>query len=127
MQRVQEFLNRSVASYRGNIDSGHEEYEVILKSNEYGSAIDRELSVVHKVLKDLYRKRFPELEQIIPSPVDYARIVLLIHAELVNSSFYLVIILLIGPKSRGFIERIDRASDCGSQRGRQLDCWCALD
>jgi U4/U6 small nuclear ribonucleoprotein PRP31 len=37
--------------------------------------LGEEMSIVHKFIRDNYAKRFPELESIVTSPVDYANAV----------------------------------------------------
>eukprot|EP00475_Leptophrys_vorax_P006427 TRINITY_DN13981_c0_g1_i1.p1 TRINITY_DN13981_c0_g1~~TRINITY_DN13981_c0_g1_i1.p1 ORF type:complete len:476 (-),score=133.73 TRINITY_DN13981_c0_g1_i1:16-1326(-) len=50
-------------------------YDAINASNELISAIDADVVAVHKRLRDLYSARFPELEQLLPNPVDFAKVV----------------------------------------------------
>ncbi|CAK82027.1 unnamed protein product (macronuclear) [Paramecium tetraurelia] len=76
-QRVQE-----VSAYQiqdETIDASHEEYHLILRSNEYSTIIDQEILNIHKQLKDVYHKKFPELEKIIINPIEYVKIVQLIR------------------------------------------------
>ena len=42
IQKVLSYLKKSLDDYVGSIEVGHEEYSLILKSNEYGSIIDKE-------------------------------------------------------------------------------------
>lgn len=53
----------------------HPEYELMGKCNDIVAQIHTEISAVHKFLRDRYEKRFPELEQLIVHPVDFARCV----------------------------------------------------
>ena len=52
-----------------------EEYPFIVKCNELSIEIENDMIRINRVLRDLYSIRFPELEQIITNPLDYAKIV----------------------------------------------------
>ncbi|EGR30919.1 hypothetical protein IMG5_121230 [Ichthyophthirius multifiliis] len=56
-----------------------EEYHTIIKSNEYAAIIEREIQAVHKFTKDMFQKRFGELESIVLNPIDYVKCVKLIQ------------------------------------------------
>lgn len=47
-----------------------------MDANAYSVEIDTEILVVHKFIKEHYAERFPELESLIPSPIEYAKAVL---------------------------------------------------
>lgn len=51
------------------------EYKFILKSNEFIVEIDDDIVAVHKYIRDIYAARFPELEQTLIHPVEYAKVV----------------------------------------------------
>lgn len=51
----------------------HPEYELMSKCNDLVTEIHDEILAIHKFLRDKYEKRFPELEQLIVHPVDFAR------------------------------------------------------
>lgn len=51
------------------------EYRFILKSNELIVEIDDDIVAVHKYIRDIYAARFPELEQTLVHPVEYAKVV----------------------------------------------------
>eukprot|EP01096_Ripella_sp_DP13-Kostka_P008524 TRINITY_DN3165_c0_g1_i1.p1 TRINITY_DN3165_c0_g1~~TRINITY_DN3165_c0_g1_i1.p1 ORF type:complete len:641 (-),score=261.22 TRINITY_DN3165_c0_g1_i1:26-1768(-) len=53
-----------------------EEYELIVESNQLMVDLQYDVMAIHKFLKQLYNKRFPELETMVPAPLDYARVVL---------------------------------------------------
>eukprot|EP00045_Choanoeca_perplexa_P008737 m.82094 g.82094 ORF g.82094 m.82094 type:complete len:487 (-) comp14599_c0_seq1:958-2418(-) len=59
-----------------------DEYKLIVESNNLTAEIDNEIGVVHKYTRDQYAKRFPELEQLVRDPLDYARTVKLLHNDL---------------------------------------------
>ncbi|KAF9275059.1 U4/U6 small nuclear ribonucleoprotein Prp31 [Linnemannia elongata] len=51
------------------------EYQLIVKANTITVAIDNEILVVHKFIRDHYEPKFPELETLVANPMDYARTV----------------------------------------------------
>lgn len=57
-----------------NIEN-HPSYKLLVDANNYAVQIDNEVLIVHKFLTTLYSKRFSELEQLIPHPIDYAKVV----------------------------------------------------
>ncbi|EQC36300.1 hypothetical protein SDRG_06405 [Saprolegnia diclina VS20] len=50
------------------------EYQLIVASNDLMVRIDDEIIVVHRFLIELYGKKFPGLETLVPAPLDYARV-----------------------------------------------------
>ncbi|XP_049851563.1 uncharacterized protein LOC126326225 [Schistocerca gregaria] len=67
------------------------EYEVIVKGNEMVSRLISDIQLVHRYLRDIYTHRWPELEQLVPNALDYARCIkqigndlMLARAELTN-------------------------------------------
>ena len=52
-----------------------EEYSLIVESNEILVKMDAELHEVHAYVNDLYGKKFPELETLVPSKLEYLRVV----------------------------------------------------
>eukprot|EP01135_Chromosphaera_perkinsii_P003989 Nk52_evm2s266 gene=Nk52_evmTU2s266 len=51
------------------------EYKLIVRGNNLSSKIDREISVVHNYIRDIYTERFPELDQLVVMPMSYIRTV----------------------------------------------------
>jgi U4/U6 small nuclear ribonucleoprotein PRP31 len=49
------------------------EQQLIVEANEIASTLWTEITTIHKFLRDIYVKRFPELEQMILHPLDYIR------------------------------------------------------
>uniref|UniRef100_A0AC35TMM3 U4/U6 small nuclear ribonucleoprotein Prp31 n=1 Tax=Rhabditophanes sp. KR3021 TaxID=114890 RepID=A0AC35TMM3_9BILA len=47
------------------------QYQLVVKLSELASEIDTEISIIHKFVKDKYKKRFPELEKLIFNPLEY--------------------------------------------------------
>ncbi|KAI2609783.1 pre-mRNA splicing factor [Hypoxylon fragiforme] len=58
----------------GNIED-NPEYKILTESNTLSTQIDGEIMKVHKFIRDHYSARFPELETLIQSPVEYAKVV----------------------------------------------------
>lgn len=51
------------------------EYQLIVNANTLAVDIDNEISTVHKFTRDKYTKRFPELESLVVSPLEYLKTV----------------------------------------------------
>lgn len=51
------------------------EYQLIVEANNITVEIDNEINVIHKFTRDHYSKRFPELESLVPTPMEYIRTV----------------------------------------------------
>ena len=49
------------------------EYKLIVEANNLTVEIDNEIGVIHKYIRDRYAKRFPELESLVPNPLDYIK------------------------------------------------------
>lgn len=47
------------------------EYQLIVEANNLAVEIDNEINVIHKFVRDKYAKRFPELESLVPAPLEY--------------------------------------------------------
>ena len=66
---------------RGAVDRGgggrrHRRYAMIVQCNEMVIEVDGEIEAIAKSVRGTYARRFPELESLIPNPLDYARVVL---------------------------------------------------
>ncbi|KAF9189176.1 U4/U6 small nuclear ribonucleoprotein Prp31 [Haplosporangium sp. Z 767] len=70
---------QSLSSSKGSDVSGmiedDPEYQLVVKANTITVAIDNEIQVVHKFIRDRYEPKFPELETLVANPLDYARTV----------------------------------------------------
>lgn len=55
--------------------SSEAEYKLIVEANNITVEIDSEINLAHKFVRDLYNKRFPELESLVPLPLDYVQTV----------------------------------------------------
>lgn len=82
IKRIEEALAQpSIPAVQGPLDEWPE-YRLILASNSLVTALSDEQHDVHRYLCELWRLRFPELESIIPSMLDYAKAVKLIGNEI---------------------------------------------
>ena len=54
---------------------GDPEYLLTVNVNNFSVEIDNEIDILHHFVRSIYRKPFPELEQLIPLPFDYLRTV----------------------------------------------------
>ncbi|GKU02178.1 pre-mrna splicing factor [Fusarium langsethiae] len=61
----------------GNIED-HPEYHLLTQSNSLSTQIDGEVALVHKFIRDHYSTRFPELERLVTTPLEYAKVVAII-------------------------------------------------
>ncbi|ELT98453.1 hypothetical protein CAPTEDRAFT_177631 [Capitella teleta] len=51
------------------------EYQLIVQANNITVEIDNEINVIHKYVRDIYYKRFPELESLVSQPLEYMKTV----------------------------------------------------
>lgn len=51
------------------------EYPLIMRCNSLVREIDEEMLNIHRFVRDIYSKKFPELESIVVSPLDYLQVV----------------------------------------------------
>ncbi|XP_044750716.1 U4/U6 small nuclear ribonucleoprotein Prp31 [Coccinella septempunctata] len=51
------------------------EYQLIVEANNVAAEIDNEIITIHKFVRDKYQKRFPELDSLVVSPLEYVRTV----------------------------------------------------
>ncbi|CAD6184556.1 unnamed protein product [Caenorhabditis auriculariae] len=58
------------------------QYQLIVKLSNLVADIDNEINVVHKFVRDKYEKRFPELETLVPNPLDYLATVQLLGNDI---------------------------------------------
>lgn len=67
-------LNDRYSSVIGPVESDPE-YQLIVEANNMTVEIDNEISIIHKYVRDIYHKRFPELESLVPVALDYVKTV----------------------------------------------------
>lgn len=47
------------------------EYQLLVEANQVVSEFDSEIGIIHKFCRDVYNRRFPELESLISQPLEY--------------------------------------------------------
>ena len=55
---------------RGPVEADPE-YPIIVQANNISAEIEGEIATIHKFTRDKYNKRFPELESLVPNPLEY--------------------------------------------------------
>jgi U4/U6 small nuclear ribonucleoprotein PRP31 len=88
VKAIETSMNYSEQQLR-NLNSNDTLYQLLDKSNKLLLEIESEIPVIHKYLRDIYILKFPELESLVPNPVDYAKIVQRIgnESDITNMSF----------------------------------------
>ena len=66
------------SSYYGSIED-NPEYKLLTQSNSLSTQIDGEIVLVHKFIRDHYSTRFPELENLVTNPIEYAQAVAILR------------------------------------------------
>ncbi|PIA27455.1 hypothetical protein AQUCO_07700013v1 [Aquilegia coerulea] len=51
------------------------EYQLVIDCSTLLVCIENEIVNVHNIIRDIYRSKFPELESLVPHPIDYATVV----------------------------------------------------
>lgn len=57
-------------------------YQLMLESNRMLKEMDEEIQATHKFVSELYSKKFPELEALVPQKIDYIKTVKIIGNEM---------------------------------------------
>ncbi len=72
LSQMKEFLKnpRTRDSIVGPVELDPE-FKLIVDANNLTVEIDNQITIIHKYCRDLYSKRFPELESLVPSALDY--------------------------------------------------------
>ncbi|KAK5645571.1 hypothetical protein RI129_006871 [Pyrocoelia pectoralis] len=65
---------RKASDIIGPVESDPE-YQLIVEANNMAADIDGEIATVHKFVREKYQKRFPELDSLVVSPLEYVRTV----------------------------------------------------
>ncbi|KAI8435210.1 hypothetical protein MSG28_003567, partial [Choristoneura fumiferana] len=73
-------IERNVGNDRKKIEvtglmESDPEYQLIVEANNIAVEIDGEIAIIHRFVRDKYQKRFPELESLIVTPLEYIRTV----------------------------------------------------
>jgi U4/U6 small nuclear ribonucleoprotein PRP31 len=66
----------------GGIIEDDPEYHLIVSCNKIILDVDEEILLLHRYVSDIYNKKFPELESLIPNRIDYVKTVLRIGNEM---------------------------------------------
>ncbi|KAK0383283.1 hypothetical protein NLU13_9196 [Sarocladium strictum] len=76
LEKIKHFRSQPATQTRnvGNIED-HPEYHLLTQSNSLSTQIDGEVALVHKFVRDHYSTRFPELERLVTTPLEYAKVV----------------------------------------------------
>ena len=81
-----EAANETATRQKKKIKKEEEEqknlYKLILDCNALTVDIDDTIVFIHNYIKDKYKTKFPELESLVPHPIDYARVVQKIANEM---------------------------------------------
>ncbi|XP_063620104.1 U4/U6 small nuclear ribonucleoprotein Prp31 [Cydia splendana] len=80
LQRVITEIQQNVGNDRKKIEvtglmESDPEYQLIVEANNIAVEIDGEIATIHRFVRDKYQKRFPELESLIVTPLEYIRTV----------------------------------------------------
>lgn len=92
LEKIKEFSEKPRGEMFGPIETDPE-YQLIVEANNLTVEIDNEISIIHKYARDQYAKRFPELESLVPSALDYIKTVQLLDNDLEVSNVDLTEIL----------------------------------
>mmetsp|Transcript_23042 Transcript_23042/g.33729 ORF Transcript_23042/g.33729 Transcript_23042/m.33729 type:complete len:503 (-) Transcript_23042:104-1612(-) len=82
MNAVENALAEPAESTVGGSLAADPEYELVVNCNSVIFEIDDEISNIHRYVVDLYSKKFPELESLIPNKIDYVKTVQRIGNEM---------------------------------------------
>ena len=76
LQKIEHYRSQAATQTTnvGDIED-HPEYHLLTQSNSLSTQIDGEVALVHKFIRDHYSTRFPELERLVTTPLEYAKVV----------------------------------------------------
>lgn len=75
LDQIEFFQQRKAKKEAAGPVEADPEYQLIVEANNITVEIDNEINMIHKYVRDIYRKRFPELESLVPLSLDYMRTV----------------------------------------------------
>ncbi|KAF8459087.1 hypothetical protein BGX38DRAFT_1084352 [Terfezia claveryi] len=83
LEQIRHFqsLPPSQTQHIGSVED-NPEYKLLVSSNAHSVEIDNEIILVHKFIRDHYSVRFPELENLVTNPLDYAKTVSVIGNDM---------------------------------------------
>ncbi|KAF1741408.1 hypothetical protein MXB_4517, partial [Myxobolus squamalis] len=70
LERI-EFSTEKKKTQNSQLCDSNANYDVVVDANSLLAEIDTEITTVYKYLKDIYNKRFPELESLVTSAYEY--------------------------------------------------------
>lgn len=79
-EKYQAHIN-AIRTFNSSTNDSDREYSLLVSSNDFMVEMDDELIAIHRLVVDLYSKKFPELESLIPNAMDYIRAVEIIGNE----------------------------------------------
>ena len=71
LAKIREYSSQSSSGLASGPVESNPEYMVIVEANNLAATIDEEVANIHRFAKDLYCKRFPDLETLVVQPLDY--------------------------------------------------------
>ena len=75
MAAIETFAAREAEPGSIGVGDDDAEYVLIVESNEILIKIDAEVHQLHRYVNDVYAKKFPELDTLVPSKMEYMRVV----------------------------------------------------
>lgn len=81
LKEIDKYMGTERTTVLGPVEQDPE-YKLLVRVNNLTVDVDGEVGVLHKYVRDIYNKRFPELEQLIMNPVDYLRTVQMIGTSI---------------------------------------------
>nr|CAB3265186.1 U4/U6 small nuclear ribonucleoprotein Prp31 [Phallusia mammillata] len=73
MNGIDEYEMKNINKQMVGMVEADPEYKLIVESNNLTMEIDNEINIIHKFCRDHYSKRFPELDSLVPTPLEYIR------------------------------------------------------
>mmetsp|Transcript_7347 Transcript_7347/g.9797 ORF Transcript_7347/g.9797 Transcript_7347/m.9797 type:complete len:526 (-) Transcript_7347:298-1875(-) len=85
MAKVEQALQSGLGEtsrFAGSRLESNPEYKLIVESNQLMQDIDEEIVNIHRYVCDVYSKKFPELESLLPNKLEYMQVVMRIGNEM---------------------------------------------
>lgn len=82
VQTIQHYVDQKEAINPDQLVEGTTEYNLVVTSNDLMVQIDDEIVAIHRFVADIYAKKFPELDSLVPNALDYVRVVKAIGNEM---------------------------------------------
>ena len=95
------------------------EYKLIVSANNTVLKIDNEIYLIHKFLRDRYSKRFPELESLVPSPLDYIRAVSILKNDLSKAKTSEELVQVLNPATI-MVVSVSAATTTGKELDQEM-------